>query len=174
MLYVLQTCWIVLKVLLTKTFNLMIRLQNVLKTSSRRICETFWRRFQDALKTSWQDVLKTLWQDILKTSWKRLEDVWTRRIYWSWPRRLEDVFWRYMINKNILAFIKTSFEDECLLGVILAIMGIIADKWMTCICAVPNVCQVNTCLNFTLSTTVTGKEIENFFRCRQQWSPLDF
>ena len=107
----------------------MIRLQNVLKMSSRRICETSWRRFEDVLKTSWrrleddfarrlENVLKTSWrrysktswrhlEEVLKTSWRCLEDVWIRRIYWSWPRRLEYVFWRSMINKNIFLFIKT-------------------------------------------------------------------
>ena len=86
----------------------MIRLQNVLKMSSRRICETFWRRFEDVLKTSWKRVskasLKTygqddyigLDQDVLKTS---SENVWLIRIYSSSLRRLEDV-------------LKTSFEDE--------------------------------------------------------------
>ena len=86
----------------------MIRLQNVLKMSSRRICETFWRRFEDVLKTSWKRVSKAslkaygqddyigLDQDVLKTS---SENVWLIRIYSSSLRRLEDV-------------LKTSFEDE--------------------------------------------------------------
>ena len=109
----------------------MIRLQNVLKMFSRRICKTSWRRFEDVLKMSWrglENVLKTSWrrledvlktygqdeyigldQDVLKTS---SEDVWLIRIYSSSSRRLEDV-------------LKTSFEDEderrlhqgeCLLG----------------------------------------------------------
>ena len=127
----------------------MILLQNVLKMSSRRICETSWRRFEDVLKTSWQDVLKMSWRRFCKTSWRRLENVlktsW-RRIAktnilvltkTSW-RRLEDVFWRRMINKNIFVFIKTSWrrledvfwrrrrntslrrlQDECLLGYLL-------------------------------------------------------
>ena len=87
----------------------MIRLQNVLKMSSGRICETC---LEDALKTSWRH--------LGKTSLRCLEDIWTRRIYWSWPRRLGDVFWRHMINKNIFIFIKMSrrrlHQDECLLG----------------------------------------------------------
>ena len=127
----------------------MMLLQNVLKMSPRCICETSWRRFEAVLKTSWrclEDVLKTSWrrfdktswrrlEDVLKTSWRRLEDVWPRRIYWSWPRRLEDVFWRRMINKDIFVFIKSwrcllktktkdvfktcsrrLHQDECLLG----------------------------------------------------------
>ena len=98
----------------------MIRLENVLKMSSRRICETSWGRLEDVLMTSGkrlEDVLETFLQDILKTSWSRLEDVWTTRILvlskTSWrrlktssediwliriyspsSRRLEDVFWR--------------------------------------------------------------------------------
>ena len=74
----------------------MIRLQNVLKMSSKRICET-----------SWRPIGKTFcrcYEDVLKTSWRRLEDVWARQIYWSWPRRLEDVFWRRMIKKDIFVF----------------------------------------------------------------------
>ena len=108
---------------LGKQFNLMIRLQNILKASLqdvlkmswRRFCKTSWRRLENVLKTSWQDVLKTSWkrledvlktygqdeyigldQDVLKTS---SEDVRLRRTYSSWSRHLEDVF-------------KTSSEDE--------------------------------------------------------------
>ena len=104
---------------LGKQFNLMIRLENVLKTSLEDVLKMFWRRFPKTslkrfddilarhledvlktfLKTSWQDLLKTygqdenigLHQDVLKTS---LEDVWLWRLYSSWSRRLEDVFWR--------------------------------------------------------------------------------
>ena len=75
-----------------------MRLQNVLKMSSRRICETSWRRFEDVL------------EDVLKKSSKCLQDIWTRPICWSWPRRLEDVFWRRKINKNIFIFMKTSWR----------------------------------------------------------------
>ena len=84
-------------------FNLMIRLEDILKMSWRR----FSRRLEDVLKTSWkrlENVLKTyrqdeyigLDQDVLKTS---SEDVRLRRTYSSWSRRLEDV-------------LKTSSEDE--------------------------------------------------------------
>ena len=128
---------------LGKQFNLMIRLQNILKASLqdvlkmswRRFCKTSWRRLENVLKTSWQDVLKTSWkrledvlktysqdeyigldQDVLKTS---SEDEWLRRIYSSWSRCLEDV-------------LKMSFEDvderrlhqdECLLGYICLVGG---------------------------------------------------
>ena len=95
----------------------MIYLQNVLKMSSRRICETSWRRFEDVLKTSWkrlEDVLKTSWrrlENVLKTSWRRMDKTnilvltktswrrWLIRIYSSSSRRLEGV-------------LKKSFEDE--------------------------------------------------------------
>ena len=95
----------------------MIRLQNVLKMSSRRICETSWRRFEDVLKTSWrclEDVFARRLEDVLKTSWRRLEDVWTRRIYWSWPRRLKDV-------------LKTSFEDVWLIRIYSSSSGRLED-----------------------------------------------
>ena len=83
---------------LGKQFDLMIRLENVLKTSLqdflkmswRGLCNTSWRRlenvFEDVLKRSWKRL-----EDVLKTSWRRLEDVWPRRIYWSWSRLLEEV-----------------------------------------------------------------------------------
>ena len=64
-------------------FNLMMRLENVLKIF-----------LQDVLKTSWrclEVVFASCLEDVSKTSWKLLEDVWPRRMYWSWPRRLEDV-----------------------------------------------------------------------------------
>ena len=98
----------------------MIRLQNVLKMSSRRICETSWIRFEDVLKTSWkrlevalgtygQDEYIGLDQDVLKTS---SEDVWLIRILFvfiktSW-RRLEDVFWRRRRRRLQDVFIKTN------------------------------------------------------------------
>ena len=82
---------------LVKQFNLMIRLENVLKISLqdllkmswRRVCKTSWRRFENFLKTYGQDEYIRLDQDVLKT-----EDIWVRRLYSPWSRRLEDVFWR--------------------------------------------------------------------------------
>ena len=73
---------------LGKQLNLMIRLENVLKTSLQDVLKTFLRRLEDVLKTFLQDVLKTyrqdeyigLEQDIFNTSSEdedenRLEDV---------------------------------------------------------------------------------------------------
>ena len=95
----------------------MILLESVLKISLQNILKTSWRRLQNVLKISWRcredvfvrllkDVLKTSWRRLSKTSWTcfvdvlktywswplRLEDVWLRRIYLCWSRRLEDVF----------------------------------------------------------------------------------
>ena len=83
----------------------MVRLQNVLKMSARRICKTSRRCLEEVLKTSWRRL-----ENVLKTSWRRMDKtnilVLTKT---SW-RRLEDVFWRRMINKNIFVFIKTSWR----------------------------------------------------------------
>ena len=95
----------------------MILLESVLKISLQNILKTSWRRLENVLKISWRcredvfvrllkDVLKTSWRRLSKTSWTcfvdvlktywswplRLEDVWLRRIYLCWSRRLEDVF----------------------------------------------------------------------------------
>ena len=98
---------------LGKQFNLMIRLQNILKASLQDVLKMSWRRFCRRLevvltmswrrfcKTSWRRLSKTSWQDVLKTSWRHLEDVWPKWIYWSWSRHLEDV-------------LKTSSEGEWL------------------------------------------------------------
>ena len=66
---------------LVKQYNLMIRLENVLKTS-----------LQDVLKTSWRRMVKTNKFVLIKTSW----------------RRLGDVFWRRMSKAKIFVLIKTS------------------------------------------------------------------
>ena len=126
---------------LGKQFNLMIRLQNILKASLqdvlkmswRRFCKTSWRRLENVLKTSWQDVLKTSWkrledvlktysqdeyigldQDVLKTS---SEDMRLKRTYSSWWRRLHNVFWRWRRKTSS----RRLHQDECLLGIIQSI-----------------------------------------------------
>ena len=66
-------------------FRLPRRLEDVLKTSWRRLANTSWRhlprRLQDVFKTNLQDVFKKSWKtkncyagDALKTSSRRLED----------------------------------------------------------------------------------------------------
>ena len=100
---------------LGKQFNLMMRLQNVLKVSWQGVLKMSWRRLEDFLKMSWrsfgkaslktspkrlEDVLKMpSFQDVLKTS---SEDEWLRQIYSSWWRRLEDVFWINFQKKILL------------------------------------------------------------------------
>ena len=87
---------------LGKQFNLMIHLENVLKTSLPDVLKMSWRHLEDIFKTSWkrfckmssrslQEIFQTSCQDVLKMSWRRLENEWPRQIYWSWSRGLEDV-----------------------------------------------------------------------------------
>ena len=94
---------------LGKQFNLMISLENILKTSLPDVLKISWIRFEGVFKTSWrhlEDVLKTFLQDVLKTFWRRLEDtlktLW-RRLQDVLERLLEDVlkmYWKRL--KNIL------------------------------------------------------------------------
>ena len=97
--YFSKTCW-------QENFNMMIRIENVLKTSLQNVlkmswrdfCKTSWRRLENLLKTSWQHVLKTSWRSmtktnilvLTKTSWRLLEEsfenAWLRWIYSSWRR----------------------------------------------------------------------------------------
>ena len=84
--------------------------QNVLKTSWRRLQHAFARRLQDVLKMSWgcfEDVFARRLEDVLA---RHLEDVQPRQICCSWPRRLGDVFWRRMTKANIFVLIKTSWR----------------------------------------------------------------
>ena len=82
----------------------MIRLENVLKSSLQDVLRTSCRRLEDVFKMFLQDVLKMydqddyvgLDQDVFKTS---SEDVWVRRIFLSWSKHLGDV-------------LKTSSKDE--------------------------------------------------------------
>ena len=93
----------------------MIRLQNLLKMSSRRICETSWRRFEDVLKMSWrrleddfarrlENVLKTSWRRYSKTSWRPLENI----LKTSWRRM--DKTNILVLSKDKLVFMKTSWR----------------------------------------------------------------
>ena len=92
----------VLKLCYQGQFNLIIRLENILKTSWRCLEYVFVRRLEYILKTPWRRFSKTSWkclEDVLKTSKRRLEDV------------LQDVLttsWRRMTKMNILVLIKTS------------------------------------------------------------------
>ena len=85
-------------------FRLPRRLEDVLKTSWRRL-EDIWprrlrwswsRRLQDVLKMSWRHMAKMIMLVLLKMSWRRLEDV-----FWRW---------RWKTSSRRL------HQDECLLG----------------------------------------------------------
>ena len=121
---------------LGKQFNLMIRLQNILKASLQDVLKMSWRRFcrrlEDVLKTSWQDVLKMSWRPFGKTFWRRLEDVLARllegvlKMSWqdvlktswrclgktSWRRMAKTDYWSW--SRRLKNFLKTSSEDEWL------------------------------------------------------------
>ena len=106
----------------------MIRLQNVLKMSSRHICENFWKCFEDVLKTYQQDVLKMSWrnlEDILKTPWKRFQDAsktFLQKVLKTSWKRLEDVLKTYGQDEYIgleQDALKTSSEDVWLIRILL-------------------------------------------------------
>ena len=91
---------------LQKVFSVTIlrlprRLEDVLKTSWRRLARTFWRGLKDVFKTSCKTSSRPLGRRkivTLKTSWRRFEDI-------SW-RRLEDMSW-----KRLEDVLKTCLED---------------------------------------------------------------
>ena len=77
-----------------------------MKTSWRHFCKTSWRCLEDVLKTSSKrldDVLKMSWRLFFKTSWRYLEDV----LKMSW-RCFEDVLGRCMSRANMFFLVKTS------------------------------------------------------------------
>ena len=92
--------------LVKSQFILMIRLENVWKTSLQDVLKMYWRRLEYVLNMSQRPFCKTSWkrlEDILKrygqddyigldqdVIWRRMSKV----NYSSWSRRLEDVFWR--------------------------------------------------------------------------------
>ena len=102
----------------------MIRLENVLKTSSEdvlkmswglleNVLRTSWRRFEEVLKTSWrrlEDFLKMILQDILKTFWRRLENVLKTYYQDEYTGLDQDVFWRRMSKASIFVLIKASWR----------------------------------------------------------------
>ena len=117
---------------LGKQFNLMIRLENVLKRSLEDVLKiswgrflqdflkTFWRRLENVLKTSWKRMAKTNILVLIKTSWRRPEEVFWRRVSKATifvliktpGRRLEDVFWRWRWKTSS----RPLHQEECLLG----------------------------------------------------------
>ena len=132
----------------------MIRLENVLKISLQDVLKTSSKRLADALKMSWRRFSRRL-QNVLKMSWKRFEDIlkmsWRCFCKTSW-RRLGKTSWRHL--ENVLKtssedvrhirldqdVLKTSSEDEderrlhqdeCLLGCFLVnIQKIFISEWL--------------------------------------------
>ena len=106
-----KTSWRRLEDVLVKTniFVLAIRLQDVFKTSSRRLAKTSSRRFQDVLQKRLQDIF-----DVFKTFWRGLHNTFpSKHFLFSKPsgrrlqrnnfsssktssRRPEDVFKTYL------------------------------------------------------------------------------
>ena len=109
--YVLQTCWIRLEALLTRTVYLSDTSPK--RLACRYLCKTSWRRLEtsgrclevissrrleDVLMTPWRHLAKTSWrclEDVFKTSSKRLEEV----LKMSWKRFCK-TSWRCL--KNVL------------------------------------------------------------------------
>ena len=133
---------------LGKQFNLMIRLENVLKRSLedilkmswRRFCKTSWRRLEDVLarrledvfRTSWrriEDVLKTFLQDVLKTFGRRLEDVLARRLedgqdeYIDLDQDVLKTSWRRLLKTKTKDVFKTSSSRRMFAGTLMKIMN---------------------------------------------------
>ena len=72
----------------------MIRLEKALKISLQDVLKTSSKRLENVLKTSWRRILKTNILVLTKTS----------------SRHLEDVFWRRKAKANIFVLIKTSWR----------------------------------------------------------------
>ena len=124
--------------------DLMIRLQN-----------TFARRLEDVLRTSrrrLQNVFKTFWRRFCKTSGRCLEDAWWGRKYWSWSRRLEDVFWRCMIKANIFVLIKTYWRRR----------RKTSSRRLQDFFIETNVCRIQSAIN-TVSETIVKRK--NDYKC---------
>ena len=97
--------------LVKSQFILMIRLENVWKTSLQDVLKMYWRRLEYVLNMSQRPFCKTSWkglENVLKTSWRGMvkttilvliktssEDVWVR--------------WIIRLDQDVL---KTSSEDK--------------------------------------------------------------
>ena len=106
------------------------RLEDVFKTSSRRLAKTSSKRLQDVLQKTLQDIFKTSCKNLFKTSSRCLRDVFktsSRRPHDTFKTpstRFEDVlktFWRcledarnpnaFKTYHQVILFLLTSFQD---------------------------------------------------------------
>ena len=94
---------------------LVIRLQDVFKTFSRRLQDVLPRRLQDVFKTSCKNNLKTYsrrLQDVFKMSSRHLQDLFktfSRRLQNVSQRSLQDVFKTY---RQVKLFLLTRFQKD--------------------------------------------------------------
>ena len=74
--------------------------------------KTSWRCLEDVLRTSskrLENVLKISWRRFCKTSWRRLENVLKTYSQDEYIGLDQDVFWRRKAEANIFVLIKTSY-----------------------------------------------------------------
>ena len=86
------------------------RLQDVFKTSSRRLAKTSSKRLQDVLQKCLQDIFNASsrrFQDVLKTYSRRFED-----ISKTSSRRLEKISSRCFQDHQVKLFLLTCFQND--------------------------------------------------------------
>ena len=119
-----KSSWRGLEEVLVKTniLVLVIRLQDVFNTFSRRLGKTSSRHLQDVLKSFWrqlQDIFKTSCQDAFKTSSKRPQDVLEKRlhdVFKTSSTELQGVLQRcpqdvFKTNHQVKLFLLTRLRD---------------------------------------------------------------
>ena len=86
------------------------------------LVKTYWRRFESLTFFVLQDILKTSWRRLAKRSWKRLEDVLKTFLEEVLQIRLEDIFKSSWKTKNCYA--QDVLENKkCLLGCYFALIN---------------------------------------------------
>ena len=148
----------------TQVFSFSLFIQDVFKTSLRRLEDVLKTFLQDFLKTSskcLEDVMARRLEYVLKTSWKRLEDVLKTYGQDEYIGLDQDVFWRRMTKVNIFVLIKTSWrglqdvfwrrrwntssrrlhQDECLLGSVFLCLFKIYFPWFSIRCTFSKKCS---------------------------------
>ena len=87
-------------------FLLVIRIEDVFKTFSRRLPKKSSRRFARAFSRRLQDIFKTSYQNVFKTSSKHLAKISSRHLQDVLQRCLQDVFKTYHQVKLFLSLIR--------------------------------------------------------------------